>query len=231
MATQPRVDEWVGAGDCPRCGTSYAALQEYCLECGLRLPEEPAAEEESLRGRLLPPGSPALWPLLATLVVAMIALATILAVRFTGDDGDELVVATTSVPTVVPATQPEPIEEPPLPTLPTPATTPARTAPTTTTAPPATNELIEWPGQDGWTIVLLSATSRSTATARGREALEAGVEEVGVLESSQYASLHPGYFVVFAGVFESRSEAQSALDGVQGRGYDAAYVREIASSR
>src|SRR5919198_1139923 len=27
-------------GACPRCGAPYAAGQEYCVECGLRLPAE-----------------------------------------------------------------------------------------------------------------------------------------------------------------------------------------------
>src|SRR3989442_8552978 len=28
----------IEGGECPRCGTPYEPLQEYCLECGLRLP-------------------------------------------------------------------------------------------------------------------------------------------------------------------------------------------------
>ena len=32
------ADHDPAAGECPRCGTPYGPRQEYCLECGLRLP-------------------------------------------------------------------------------------------------------------------------------------------------------------------------------------------------
>ncbi|MBD0329873.1 MAG: hypothetical protein ICV64_07200, partial [Thermoleophilia bacterium] len=140
MATRTRGDGWVGtgAGDCPRCGAAYAPLQEYCLECGLRLPEDPVAEPPPAAPTLLgvPPG--AAWPLLATLAVAVIAIATVLGLRLTGDGPRDVLVVTTSAPTVVPATQPPPAEEPPVATLPTPVVPPPPATPpgaTTATTP------------------------------------------------------------------------------------------------
>ena len=237
MATGTRQETWSGpgsgAGDCPRCGAAYAPLQEYCLECGARLPEDPIDEPGPLAAGYLGPGAAAAWPLLATLVAAVIAVATVLGLRLTDGGAHELVVATTDPPTIVTATEPPPEEEPPVPTLPTPAMPPPPTVPpaSTTTTTPARGALIEWPARDGWTIVLLSAADRDTAAARAREASQAGIDDVGVLDSSLYASLHPGYFVVFTGVYDSPSEAESALEEVQEEGFPAAYVREIARAR
>jgi hypothetical protein len=42
------------------------------------------------------------------------------------------------------------------------------------------------------------------------------LRRVGVLDSSRYASLHPGYWVVFAGVYPSEPEATSRLREARG---------------
>jgi hypothetical protein len=231
MATGARAAEAIvdhgPTGECPRCGSPYAPLQEYCLECGLRLAEDPLAEPPSGALAGLPAGGVWVWPSLVALVVAVIAIAVVLVVRLTDEPAEEVLVATVGPPPFVPTTE-ETVPEPTLPTLPT----PTRTQPRQPQPPaPRPGALIEWPERDGWTIVLLSAASRDSATAQAREASEAGVRQVGVLDSSEFASLHPGYFVVFAGIHESQNDAQDALDEVQARGYDAAYVREIASAR
>ena len=45
-----------------------------------------------------------------------------------------------------------------------------------------------------------------------------GLPAVGVLDSSQYASLQPGYFVVFSGIYDSQAEANGRrFDGPFGR--------------
>jgi len=49
---------------------------------------------------------------------------------------------------------------------------------------------------------------------------------VGILNSSRFASLHPGYFVVFTGVFDSEAEATSALPRARSV-FPLAYQREI----
>ena len=43
--------------------------------------------------------------------------------------------------------------------------------------------------------------------AEARKALASGLEQVGVLDSDRFSSLHPGYYVVFSGVYGSFSEA------------------------
>jgi hypothetical protein len=59
-----------------------------------------------------------------------------------------------------------------------------------------------------------------------RKALAAGLSQVGVLDSSQFSSLHSGYFVVFSGVYTSESEAKSALSTAKAT-YPQAYARQI----
>ena len=72
-----------------------------------------------------------------------------------------------------------------------------------------------------------TTAGRAEAVQKARAALEAGLKRVGVLDSSKYTSLHPGYFVVFSGVFSSFAEAQTALTTAQAAGYRAAYARQI----
>ena len=70
------------------------------------------------------------------------------------------------------------------------------------------------PGERGWTIVLLSlpqANGRAAAAAQAKKARDGGLRRVGVLDSSRFASLHPGYYVVFQGVYDDEAEATSAL--------------------
>jgi hypothetical protein len=236
MAARAPASEWLdhGAGECPRCGVPYAPLQEYCLECGLRLPEDdgPAG---TWAGRGRPAGHAWAWPVLVALVVAVLSLAAVLAARLADDSTAEALIATTGAPPFVPATEPPPVASQPLPTLPTPRPQTTATAQTPKRAPAPRGELVEWPaGRDGWTLVLASyptATGRETATSRAKAASEAGLPRVGVLDSSEFASLHPGYLVVFSGVYDSQAEAEDALADATSKGYSAAYTREIAAAR
>ncbi|MDX6399154.1 MAG: hypothetical protein QOJ43_2562, partial [Gaiellaceae bacterium] len=115
---------------------------------------------------------------------------------------------------------------------PTEPATPTTTAPTATTpAPrPANPAAVTWPpGRRGWTIVLVSlpqANGRDAAAAKAAEARRGGLRRVGVLNSSKYASLHPGYYVVFTGIFDSEPEAASALQRARSV-VPGAYQREI----
>lgn len=76
--------------------------------------------------------------------------------------------------------------------------------------------LATWPSgqRSGWTNVLLSvpkADGRDSALAQAQRARRRGLPSVGILDSSRYASLHPGYWIVFSGVYASEPEAASAL--------------------
>jgi hypothetical protein len=79
----------------------------------------------------------------------------------------------------------------------------------------ATGHLEQWPaGKSGWTNILVSVPKvdgRDAAVARAEQARRKGLRHVGVLDSSRFASLHPGYWMVFAGFYPSSPEASSRL--------------------
>ncbi len=163
---------------CPRCGGGVAAGQEYCLECGLRLPG---------RGRLGPPPLEPrrlAIPLVATAVLAVAGAA--LAIGLTQDAAPAQIVVTATGGSV-----------------------------TVTTPVQAKSKLTVWPsGTNGWTNVLVSVPKlegRGAAVARAEQARQRGLKQVGVLDSSRYASLHPGYWLVFAGIYATEAEAASTL--------------------
>jgi hypothetical protein len=89
-----------------------------------------------------------------------------------------------------------------------------------------------WPsGLDAWTVVLVSSPiangkkpPRQVAARAARDRLP----QVGVLSSSRFGSLHPGYYVVFSGVYGASGDAQAALQTVRARGFGGAYVVRVA---
>lgn len=211
--------------ECPECGSPAESTQEYCLQCGHRLPPDPAAAGPPRRA--LASGGPG-WTLLVTGVIALLAASVVAAVQLTTDEAEPTFVATSPQPTVIPTTAPE---EPT-------ATVPTQTAPAPTPPPaprpprPAARQLIEWPAAtDGWTLVLASIPdgqgNQAVANRQARQAIDRGLRQVGVLLSSRFTSLHPGYFVVFSGVYANQSAAEQALSRARVAGYRAAYTRQI----
>jgi hypothetical protein len=183
---------------CRTCGAPAEQGQEYCLECGSRL--------------VAPRRSPAVaaWivPSLATFVVATAGAAAAIAARHgrTGG-GSHAVVALSAL---------QPASPPPTPT-------------TSTSQGKPGQRLITWPGTRGYTIVLASLPISLGATAARSKALaavKAGLQQVGVLVSSSYPSLQPGYYVVFSGIYPSLEEAQSALTSAKAS-FPSAYARPI----
>lgn len=87
-----------------------------------------------------------------------------------------------------------------------------------------------WPaGVSAYTVVLASSADRSQAEATASRA--SGVSGVhGVLNSSDFASLRPGYWVAFAGVHSTRAAANSAAATLRARGFGDAYVRFVSAS-
>lgn len=170
-----------------------------------------------------------MWPSLLALVVAVIATAG--AIWWTRDANSAasttVVGGTAPLPTVA-TTAPTPTTGA-QPTVPTP-TRPATTAPRPR---PNARALIEWPaGRNGWTLVLASlptSAGRPAAVGKAREAIRAGLDEVGVIDSSKYSSLHPGYYVVFAGVYPTIGAAQDAVSKAAEAGYENAYARRVTS--
>jgi hypothetical protein len=77
------------------------------------------------------------------------------------------------------------------------------------------SRLATWPrGKTAWTIALASVPKtdgRDRAVAVAQQARSEGLRRVGILDSSRYGSLRPGYWVVFTGVHESEPEAAGVL--------------------
>jgi hypothetical protein len=219
------------AGLCPRCGEPFDAEQEYCLECGLRLPWESPVFAK-LTARAAAGGASRVprdwvWPALLALVVAATGAAVAIVVsRDEPAPGEAVTVATGGVRLAVPDTSTLP--PPPTQTAGTSRRPPARQAKPSAAKP----GLVGWPrGRDGWTIVIVSLPQiggGASARARATQAVDRGLREVGVIDSNRFASLKPGYYVVFTGIYGTEEEATSALRRAKAA-FPAAYTREIAS--
>jgi hypothetical protein len=209
-------------GLCPRCGARRERRQEYCVECGLRLPSLqgsiPALRRGWLRGFSWYPGD---WIWVSLLMLLVAAAGGAVAIAFgAGSSAD------TSTTSVAPApraarTATAPLQE---------AGSGGQT--TSASGAAAPNGRAAWPaGRRGWTIVLFSYPSTTGTTAAystaGRAARQ-GLPEVGVLDSGRFASLHPGYYVVFTGVYSTGAEADAALRSVRAAGFSSAYTRQIS---
>lgn len=169
---------------CPRCGEGHVPEQAYCVECGLRLPGPDAV------GVTRDPGSGWIRRSLVGLLVAA-AGAALAVVASGGTGGGSTIMTATGGFATAPAG--------------------AQLAP----PPGGRGKIVDWPaGQEGWTITLASLPQtggRRAAVLRARAAKRHGLRTVGILDSSRYASLHPGYWVVFTGVYATQAEASSAL--------------------
>ena len=83
-----------------------------------------------------------------------------------------------------------------------------------------------WPGGSGYTAILASKPSEAEAKSIRRDAVAQGLD-AGLLFSSDYSSLNPGYWVVFSGTFDSKQEAAAEADAVEASGFAGSYAREI----
>lgn len=234
---------------CPSCAAAYEPLQEYCLECGARLPTNRGVvgflAGEWQRRFAWYPGD-WIWPVLLFLVLTVVATAAAVAAGSSSGTAASTLVGTDTpvtvgpgatqgtVPSVVPTSTLPNAPKPTISTgtLPTPPGTPSTVAGTTPApAPSNPNALASWPaGKSGYTVVLESiptSAGRATAVARARQAKQRGLADVGVLVSSQYSSLHPGYSVVFAGIYGSPAEASAAVRAAHSSGFPDAYQTRV----
>jgi hypothetical protein len=215
---------------CPRCSTPYSEGQEYCLECGERLPGRPSLSTRlGARWRRRAGWYPGdwIWPTLLALVVAIVA-GVVSAVWLADDSSsaNDTVVRTQVGPSTSVTTQTAPEPTTTAPTTTTPGTNAAPPPP-----PPPKATLTAWPAtKSGWTIVLDSIPStngRAGAVGEAKQALGLGLKPVGVLDSSAFSTLHPGYYVVFFGIYDNEPGAQSHVIEAHRRGYREPYPRRI----
>jgi len=226
-------------GRCPNCGAPHDVYQEYCLECGRRLP---GAFIGGRYAEVWRRDSPIwLWAALAALLLVALVSGAVVALAAT-DDGKSSgpgasipVVSTTlaTTSTVGAETTPPTITiNPPTTTLGT-TTFSTTTFGTTTFGTTTTGSNVTWPpSKDGFTVVLKSvptSNGRSQAEAAADKARTNGLSQVGVLNSSDFSSLNPGYYVTFSGIYDSTSQANAALPNARSKGFPTAYVREVSN--
>jgi hypothetical protein len=197
--------------------------QEWCLTCGAAVGTRVVAA----------PGWRA--PLIvAGLIVAIAAIAIAVAIVQLADDTDQVAqnppATAEATPTPAPTITPAPTTTPD-PALTDPTTTPtpeATTTPEATATPDSGGSspgTAEWPaGKTGWTVVLASTTSESSANDKAEGFASDGIANVGVLRSDDFSSLKPGFWVVFSGEYDTQDQARDALDGIDASD---AYVRRI----
>jgi hypothetical protein len=166
------------------------------------------------------------WIRPALFFLAVSASATAIAVIVSVSRGSSSATTTTTTESTA-TTATTPPTTPPTTTTVVTATTPTTTTPTP--RPPASGA---WPpGKSGYTIVLESiplSAGRTFAAARARTARRAGLPRVGVLDSSKYPSLHPGYYVVFSGIYAASRQASAALPAAHEAGFPDAYQVRVS---
>ena len=246
MTTADALSDW----NCPRCGAALQPGQDWCLNCGAAVTTEVAGAP----GWRTPIAIVGVVLLLAAaaLVFAFLQLSDnadkvaqapppaatpVVPTGPTGTTGPTGVVGAPTGPTgaITPTPSPSPSATPS--ETPTPGTTPAipsitpspstSPSPTLTPAPPTSGgTFADWPaGKHGWTVVMYSGTTRAAAEAKASSYQSQG-KSVGILHSNDYSSLNPGYWVVWSGQYDSKSQATSAAKGLQSTA-PGAYAREI----
>lgn len=225
---------------CPRCGSTLAPDQEWCLACGAAAGTE-IVEARGWRVPLYLGGG----------LAALAVIGVILAIVALASRKDEVAgtpsptpgasaappgAAVTPLPTLTPI--PSATTDPSLTPTPTPEDPGVTPTPTVEASPEPTAEPTVdagtgsfgvWTGADGdYTVIIESARSQSAAERVALRAQDAGETEVGILDSDDYSSLNGGYKVVFIGTYTNKSDAESALDGIKSEFPDA-YVRQIKS--
>ena len=192
------------------------------------------------------PSPPWVWALLVAIALLTLTAGAVVGMVTTKDEGpaaaepassaatadapspttDVVVPPTVSVPPIT-ETFPETGVTDVLPPITDPGAT-VTVPPTTPTVPPAAGT---WPaGRSGYTVVLASvaeAQGRTEADAAVQRATTAGLSQVGVLRSSDFSSLRPGYWVAYSGVYDTAAQARAALAQASASGFPGAYPRQI----
>jgi hypothetical protein len=91
----------------------------------------------------------------------------------------------------------------------------------------SSRHLDDWPGGSGYTTILASLASEGEARRVQAVARERGLD-AGVLYSTRYSSLRPGYWVVFSGKSSSQQSADRRAARAKSLGYGKAYPRFVS---
>jgi len=229
---------------CASCGEPHEISQEYCLQCGARVfPARQALQPSPLWA----------WATVVSLALIAIVAGVIVAILATQDGSSDAEAAPAAlaeeirVQPLPPPPAPVPVEDPtPVPTPPTTieldSDLPDNGSPPLPLTPeelpedpvdpePPSVEADEWPlDASGFTVILASipeSRGRAAADIEASNAEAAGLPKVGVLDSSSFSSLRPGYWVVFSGMYDALVGARSNLANARSSGYPSAYTREV----
>lgn len=241
---------------CPRCGAPHDPFQEYCLECGARLTRPGAGSvwRRDTWTRDSPFWFWAAF--LGLLAIALVTGAIVLAATGDDPEAAPTSAPGTTIltdPTAGVTTEPLPgTVTPPTATttdvtFPTTGftttgftttgftttgttTTATTTTGTTQTTTTGTGSTATWPpGRTAYTVIVGSfreSRGRGPAEARATQARNAGLSQVGIIRSSDFSSLRPGWYAVFTGIFDSRSEATTRLSQARST-FPSAYLRHV----
>jgi predicted nucleic acid-binding Zn ribbon protein len=225
---------------CPNCGAPTKDGQQVCLDCGHDL----TRSYTRARGTRT-------WIAAGIAAVLAVGIGAGFAIGALSNDKqkkDAKVASAKTTDTVPPATAippaalspstpsgptgvagasgptgPSDIPTTPAPSPPVPPATAIPGGPGTTTG----GGIASWPsGKTAYTVVLVSAKKKAQADAKAHEAISRGID-AGVLHSNDYSSLNPGYWVVFAGQYDSADQARSKLDEYSSKGFPGGYPRQV----
>ena len=227
----PRFEAPLLAADvarCPACLSPMRSDQRYCLECGERL----AVDEIPP-----PPGGGSAFANRNTSILAVVAVILIIAgvglawvaLRTTSTSDDPVTAITTAPVTTDAAITATAITDTAITDTDTAITD---TAITDTAITDTGSTVGGWPAnQSGFAVIVASKDTASFTEADAQtiadQASAAGVPMVGVLDSSLFPTLNPGYWAVFSGPYATRDEAAAAATTIQSQGYPDAYAREV----
>lgn len=234
---EPTVPDTAAAA-CPSCGAPAEPGQLMCLECGARL----ALDYQRPPSWRLPAAIVGIVVLLAGAGVAF-ALAKVSNDAGKTSTGSPTQPVAGAAPSDTPTTGATP--------APTGATgaagaqtaagatgpagasggAPAGAAPTTTATPPPA--ISGWPpGKSAYTVIVASMPSRTAAEDKLSKARAGGISGAAILHSDDFASLRPGYWVVFDGQFDTSAQASAQAQQDRGKGgFSDAYPRFVSKNK
>jgi hypothetical protein len=178
-----------------------------------------------------------LWAALAALLLVALVSGAVVALAATDDDknagpSNSIPVVSTAPSTTV-TTPPTITINPPTSTLGTTTFSTTTVGTTTFGTTSTTTGYAQWPpGKKGFTVVLKSvptSNGRGGAENAANKAKTNGLPQVGILNSSDYSSMNPGYYVTFTGIYDTESQANAALPNARSKGFPTAYVRKVSN--
>lgn len=203
---------------CGGCGMPLAAGSEFCTNCGTALRPVVAWRSPERTNRSLIVGTG-----VAAAIVAVGAVTAILLVG--GGDSATSSPASAASPVAVPTATVTTIIR-----TRTVGTAARRSSPAPQPVPAAASPRSAgaWPaGTTGYSVFLGALSTEARARVVQDRANASGLN-AGILESSRFSSLRPGYWVVFTGIYPDKSSISSHVALAREKGFSDAYARLVS---